>query len=244
MRIVVVTPSRDLHDLLGQAVSAAAVPVEIAEASGAPSAARCLADDADLVLIDGALASEETAQITAAAQTKKPPPFTVMLIKSETVPQVFKTDALAARPTTAEGARYLLDRAVRVRLRSRVLVVDDSSTMRTIVRKTLAATRFPLDITEADEGTSALRLARESPFDIVFLDYNMPGLSGLETLSEFKREKQRVSVVLMTSTPDEALAERAQAQGAVFLKKPFFPADIEALLARFYGLRALNARRT
>jgi CheY-like chemotaxis protein len=115
--------------------------------------------------------------------------------------------------------------------------------MRTIVRKTLTATRFPLDVTEADEGASALRLARESPFDIVFLDYNMPGLSGLETLSEFKREKQRVSVVLMTSTPDEALAERAQAQGAVFLKKPFFPADIEALLARFYGLRALNARR-
>ena len=77
-----------------------------------------------------------------------------------------------------EEAKRLIERSIRVRLPSRVLVVDDSSTMRTIVRKILGGTRFPLDISEADEGFAALKLARESEFEIVFLDYNMPGFSG------------------------------------------------------------------
>jgi CheY-like chemotaxis protein len=115
--------------------------------------------------------------------------------------------------------------------------------MRSIVCKTLAATRFPLEVTEADEGVAALKLAREREFDIVFLDYNMPGLNGLETLSEFKREQRRVSVVMITSTRDDELARKARELGAAFLKKPFFPADIEAVLCGFYGLRALTPKR-
>jgi CheY-like chemotaxis protein len=71
----------------------------------------------------------------------------------------------------------------------------------------------------------------------------MPGLNGLETLSEFKREQRRVSVVMMTSTRDKALAQKARLEGAAFLKKPFFPADIEAVLCGFYGLRALNPKK-
>ena len=50
--------------------------------------------------------------------------------------------------------------------------------MRSIVRKTLAATRFPLDVTEADEGFAALKLVRERDFHVVFLDYNMPDFSA------------------------------------------------------------------
>ena len=90
---------------------------------------------------------------------------------------------------------------------------------------------------------AALELVRDGEFDIVFLDYNMPGLSGLETLAEFKREKSHVSVVMITSADEEALAERARALGAAFLKKPFFPADIENVLCSHYGLRALNPSR-
>jgi CheY-like chemotaxis protein len=44
---------------------------------------------------------------------------------------------------------------------------------------------------------------------------------------------------MMTATQDEQVAERARAAGAaVFLKKPFFPADIDAVLLGIYGLRA------
>ncbi len=155
----------------------------------------------------------------------------------------FQTDGLAGRPSRLEESRWLLDRTSRLRLPSRVLVVDDSATMRSIVRKTLAATRFAFRVTEADEGFVALNLVRDGKFDLVFLDYNMPGFSGLETLSEFKREQRPVSVVMITSAEDAALAARARSHGAAFLKKPFFPADIENALCGYYGLRALNPDR-
>ena len=125
----------------------------------------------------------------------------------------------------------------------RVLVVDDSATMRSIVRKALAATRFQFHVTEASEGLAAVKMVRDGDFHVVFLDYNMPDFSGLETLAEFKREKRPVSVVLISSTQDDTVAERARAEGASFLKKPFFPIDIENALCGFYGLRALNPKR-
>jgi hypothetical protein len=55
-------------------------------------------------------------------------------------------------------------------------------------------------------------------------------------MAEFRRQNRRPTFVPTTSTADDAVALRARAQGAAFLKKPFFPTDIEAVLCRFYGL--------
>jgi CheY-like chemotaxis protein len=123
------------------------------------------------------------------------------------------------------------------------LTTDAVAAKRSIVRKILGATRFAFDVSEAAEGAAAVKLAREREFDIVFLDYNMPGFNGLETLAEFKREKRRMTIVVMSSAQDATLAERVRLQGAAFVKKPFFPADIEAVLTRHYGLAALNPKR-
>jgi FixJ family two-component response regulator len=49
-----------------------------------------------------------------------------------------------------------------------------------------------------------------------------------------------MTVVVITSADDASLAARVRAEGAAFLKKPFFPADVEAALADHYGLTALN----
>jgi len=114
--------------------------------------------------------------------------------------------------------------------------------MRSIVRKTLYATRFPFEVTEAGDGFAALKMVRAGDFHVVFLDHNLPEFSGLETLSEFKREGRSLSVVMISSTLDAAVSRQARALGAAFLKKPFFPADIETALCGFYALRALNPR--
>jgi CheY-like chemotaxis protein len=119
-----------------------------------------------------------------------------------------------------------------------VLVVDDSSTMRSIVRKILSASRFRMQVEEASEGIAALKQIASGHFELVILDYQMPGLNGLETLSEIKRKTPQVSVVLMTSGPDEALAERARAAGAAaFLRKPFYATDIDLVMCGVFGLR-------
>jgi DNA-binding NtrC family response regulator len=73
----------------------------------------------------------------------------------------------------------------------------------------------------------------------VFLDYNMPGLNGLETLAEIKRHSPDLEVVIMTSNASLPIVEQARRTGAAgFLKKPFYPADIDTILQRIFGLRA------
>jgi CheY-like chemotaxis protein len=126
---------------------------------------------------------------------------------------------------------------IRARLPTRALIVDDSSTMRHIVRKILSASRFRLIVDEADEGPAALRQVRAGGYGLIFLDYNMPGLNGFETLRELRREHPELAVVMITSSDDHSVADRARGAGAFgFLKKPFYPADIDAVLERYFGL--------
>src|SRR4051794_552363 len=80
-------------------------------------------------------------------------------------------------------------------------------------------------------ASSQSKTIETRPFDLVFLDYNMPGLDGIETLAEIKRLNPRTTVVIMTLMADAKLAERAYELGAAaFLKKPFYPSDINATL--------------
>jgi len=242
LRALVVSHEKALCDLLWNAASLSPLPLEIVACADATAACYALAAGVDLIYLDAALAPADTARVVAAATAAAKPPFTVQLAAGAAA-QSFVTDALAGRPSRPEEANWLIERSIRVQVPTRVLVVDDSATMRSIVRKALAATRFRFEVSEAEEGLAALKLVREGDFHIVFLDYNMPDFSGLETLAEFKREKRRVSVVLISSTQDEAVAERARREGAAFLKKPFFPADIEEVLCGLYGLRALKPKR-
>jgi CheY-like chemotaxis protein len=242
LRVLLVSPEQGLHDLFRQAASASPIPTEIVDAADGASAQPLFAGNPDIAYLDSALPAEQIARVVAAVRASARPPFTIQLATGASE-QAFAADGIAGKPSRPEQAAWLLERSMRVRLPSRVLIVDDSATMRSIVRKTLAATRFPLDVSEVDAGLAALKLVRDGEFHIVFLDYNMPDFSGLETLAEFKREGRQITVVLITSTQDEALARKARELGAAFLKKPFFPADIEAVLCGFYGLRALNPKR-
>jgi len=103
--------------------------------------------------------------------------------------------------------------------------------------------RFQLEISEAQEGVEAIKQIATGKFDIVFLDYNMPGLNGVETLAGIKRQSPNVHVVIMTSTTDDVVADRARRAGAAaFLKKPFYPADIDTILHRIFGLQVQPQR--
>jgi CheY-like chemotaxis protein len=91
--------------------------------------------------------------------------------------------------------------------------------MRCIVRKVLAATRFPLQVAEAVEGGEALALVRTADFVFVLFDQNLPGLSGLEAIAELRRAERNPDFVLISSTDDRALAAKAHAQGVALLQK-------------------------
>ena len=120
---------------------------------------------------------------------------------------------------------------------SRVLVVDDSATVRTVVRKVLQSSRYRLESEEADGGAAALECAGSRPFDVVFLDCDMPVMDGWATLAELQRSHPKLAVVMMTGANDNRIVDRARTAGAKeLLFKPFYPKDIDAVRNRLFGL--------
>jgi CheY-like chemotaxis protein len=188
----------------------------------------------DIVIIDDALSLGRPAELLKAARSAKPSPLIAMSAPSQ-VATVEGSDVMLSQPADSDQARVLVERCIRLRLPKRVLVVDDSSTMRSLVRKILSGSRFILEVSEAEEGNDALSKVADG-CDLVLLDCNMPGIDGFETLTQIRQIAPRVDVVMMTGTEDEAMAGRAQTSGAAaFIKKPFYPADIDALLMRIYA---------
>jgi CheY-like chemotaxis protein len=238
LRVLAVSAAGTNQDLLRQGAALASLPLELAEAATAAKAAALLSNaEFDLVLLDSVGDADQVAVAKAARACAKPP---LMVLVGGGAAEG-GADAIASKPRNIEDARSLLDSCVRAKIPGRVLIVDDSPTMRSIVRKILGASRFPLRTQEVDNGAAALAYVRSGGIDVVFLDYNMPGLDGLTTLVELKRACPEVTVALMTSTHDKAVAQRAMEAGAAaFLKKPFYPADVDAIMYRRCGLMPLK----
>ncbi len=241
LRMLVVAASEADRDLWMQATGMAAVPVECFGKDAAASVASIANDGADICIIDSAMPEADRDAVIQAARGAARPPL-VFLSAPPNSPRPEGVNGVLPKPTSLDAARKSVEFCVRAKIPTRVLIVDDSGTMRSIVCKILSQSRFSMDMHEAAEGIAALNELRSGKFGIVFLDYNMPGLNGFETLSEIKRENPNVAVVMMTSTLDNAIADRAHQAGALaFLKKPFYPADIDNVLERYYGLHAVSA---
>ena len=83
------------------------------------------------------------------------------------------------------------------------------------------------EITSCTNGSDAIDLVSEQNFDIVFLDENMPGISGLETLSEIKQKQANLPVVMITKSEEEYIMEEAiGSKIADYLIKPVNPSQI------------------
>ena len=81
---------------------------------------------------------------------------------------------------------------------TQALIVDDSATVRRILRKVLDSSIFNIDITEAGDGAAAVDLYENNEFSVVFLDCNMPGLNGLDTLERMLEHDRQVKVIMIT----------------------------------------------
>jgi CheY-like chemotaxis protein len=233
LRMIVVSADNAAREQWGAGAATATVPIEYSAADAAADAVRRIKRGCDILLLDAALTVEDRDALLAAAKALPSRPLIAMAAPRGTT-RLDGVNVMVPNPESMHEARALVERCIRMRLPKRLLIVDDSKTMRSIVRKILSASRFLLDVAEAEEGIAALKKLSDG-YDVVLLDYNMPGFNGIQTLSQIKQISPGVEVIIMTSTEDEALAGRAQASGAAaFLKKPFYPADIDAVLARIY----------
>jgi CheY-like chemotaxis protein len=146
---------------------------------------------------------------------------------------------LLLKPFGGREIQSILDTYRRIAAPMRVLLVDDSPTLLKVMRKVLTNSIFHLDIEDASNGAAALARCEAEPFDVVFMDYNMPGLNGLATLVRLRTANPGIKVVMISSERNVLREREAVRLGAAaFLHKPFFPTEIDAVLHQVFGLRS------
>jgi CheY-like chemotaxis protein len=113
-----------------------------------------------------------------------------------------------------------------------ILIVDDDPLIRKLITTTLQDVAG-FDLQEAGDGVAALEAATTSRPDIVFLDYDMPRLNGIETCRRLRSDPTTAdaTIIMLTAMSDTPAAESARNAGAdLYLTKPFSPLHLLRLV--------------
>ncbi len=120
----------------------------------------------------------------------------------------------------------------------KILVVDDFSTMRRIVRNLLVELGFSNAlIQEADDGESAIAMLRKQPFDLVVTDWNMPNMTGLELLRAIRAEAalKQLPVLMVTAENNrDQIISAAQSGVSGYIVKPFTAITLKEKLTKIF----------
>lgn len=134
----------------------------------------------------------------------------------------FRKGNWGARGTDVSGERLaIMEKPIDYRMK--VLVVDDFTTMRKIVRNILKEIGFE-NIMEADDGTTALHLLKNEKVGLVVTDWNMPHMTGLELLKQIRQNPQTAKIPVLMVTAEglkENVLEAVKAGVNNYVVKPF-----------------------
>lgn len=123
------------------------------------------------------------------------------------------------------------------------LVVDDFSTMRRIIKNLLNDIGYA-NVTEADDGTTALPLLRKGSYDFLITDWNMPGMPGLELLKAVRADERlaKMPVLMLTAEAKrEQIVEAVQAGVSGYVIKPFTAATLREKIDKILASQAAAA---
>ncbi|HZS44596.1 MAG TPA: response regulator [Blastocatellia bacterium] len=122
-------------------------------------------------------------------------------------------------------------------MKLRALVVDDSRVMRGIVMNSLRKTGLAeFEFTEAENGSDAIAKFQPDQIDILFVDWNMPQMSGIDFVRLVRAggKTEHIPVVMVTSEKTKEKVDLAlQSAGAnAYITKPFTPEEMLAQLSK------------
>ncbi|MDO6568416.1 chemotaxis response regulator CheY [Alteromonas sp. 1_MG-2023] len=118
----------------------------------------------------------------------------------------------------------------------KILVVDDFSTMRRIIKNLLKDLGFA-NIQEADDGNTALPMLQQGDFDFVVTDWNMPGMQGIDLLRAIRADDKlkHLPVLMVTAeAKKEQIVAAAQAGVNGYVVKPFTAATLKEKLEKIF----------
>lgn len=116
----------------------------------------------------------------------------------------------------------------------KVLIVDDFSTMRRILKNILKQIGFT-NITEADDGTTAWEELQKNSFDVIICDWNMPKMSGIDLLKKVRADETYKDIPFLMVTAEaqkQNVIEAVQAGVSNYVVKPFTAESISEKLAK------------
>jgi two-component system chemotaxis response regulator CheY len=115
----------------------------------------------------------------------------------------------------------------------KVLVADDSSTMRKIILRSLQAVGVP-DAAEAGDGEEAVAMFQQDTYDMVLTDWNMPKKNGLDVIREIRAINATVPIIMVTTEAEKTrVLEAIQAGVSDYLVKPFTADTLRQKLEKF-----------
>jgi response regulator RpfG family c-di-GMP phosphodiesterase len=117
----------------------------------------------------------------------------------------------------------------------RILLVDDDPALRTLLRTTFEVA--DVDVTEAESADVARKRIRAMRPDVIVLDVNMPGTTGLELCAELKADPatRDIPIILLTGSTGGTSASAKRAGADAFVRKPFSPLELLAVAERLAG---------
>ena len=120
-----------------------------------------------------------------------------------------------------------------------VLIVDDSKLARIVAAKALTALQPEWLRVEAVSASDAMVILAEQQVDVALLDYNMPGMSGLDLAAELRAQYPAMPIAVITANVQDEIVAQARAVNAAFISKPLN----EDGLRGFISGAALRLRR-
>lgn len=118
----------------------------------------------------------------------------------------------------------------------KILIVDDFSTMRRIIKNLLRDLGFTNTV-EADDGNTALPILKKGGIDFLVTDWNMPGMTGIELLKNVRSDAELVSLPVLMVTAEakrEQIIEAAQAGVNGYIVKPFTAATLQEKINKIF----------
>src|SRR2546430_4928930 len=136
---------------------------------------------------------------------------------------------MAPLPTTGPGTGKGRSRVLRI------LLVDDDPALRTLLRTTFEVA--DVDVVEAHSADAARRRIRAARPNVIVLDVNMPGTTGLELCAELKGDPQTsdIPIILLTGSAGGTSAAAKRAGAEAFVRKPFSPLELLSVAERLAG---------
>lgn len=118
----------------------------------------------------------------------------------------------------------------------KILIVDDFSTMRRIIKNLLRDLGFT-NTSEADDGTTALPMLQGGKYDFLVTDWNMPGMQGIDLLKAVRADPNLSSMPVLMVTAEskkDQIVEAAQAGVNGYVVKPFTAATLKEKIDKIF----------